>query len=396
MYTAFRRAKLHPRLAFCFTALATVIAAATLTGCNTQPQGGGEAPPPPQVTVATPEERAITDWDEFTARIAAVEAVEVRARVSGYLESVDFTDGDTVEQGELLFVVDPRPFEAAVAQAEAVLQQAQVSAQLADNDLERAKDLFNSRAISEEEFDARTQNVQSARSAVKAADAALTQSRLDLEFTRVKAPISGRTSRALVTRGNLISGGQSNATLLTTIVSRDPVYAYFTAAEDAYLKYQRLAQSGDRPSSRVAPNPLRLKVSDEDGYIHIGAMDFVDNVVDSSTGTIEGRGIFPNPDGILIPGLFAKVQLQGRGPYPALLIPDTAIGTDQSRQFVYVLDDQNMVSQQVITPGRLTEDGLRVVEAGLTAESRFILTGLQRVRPGMVVSPSSATDQQGP
>ncbi len=396
MKPAFRQAAPRRALAPRLTALTVVLAAIVLSACNSQPPGGGQAPPPPQVTVTTPEQRDITDWDEFTARIAAVEAVEVRARVSGYLESVDFTDGETVEQGQLLFVVDPRPFEAAVAQAEAVLNQAQVSAQLADNDLERAQDLFNSRAISEEEFDARTQNVQSARSAVKAAEAALTQTRLDLEFTRIKAPISGRTSRALVTRGNLISGGQSNATLLTTIVSRDPVYAYFTAAEDAYLKYQRLAQSGDRPSSRVAPNPLRLKVSDEDGFVHVGAMDFVDNVVDPSTGTIEGRGIFPNPDGILIPGLFAKVQLQGKGPYPALLIPDTAIGTDQSRQFVYIVDGENKVSQQVITPGRLTEDGLRVVEAGLTAETRFILTGLQRVRPGMVVAPSTANDQQGP
>ena len=367
-----------------------------LASCTSQPQGSGQTPPPPKITVTTPEQRDITDWDEFTARIGAVEAVEVRARVSGYLESVDFDDGQDVEQGQLLFVVDPRPFEAAVAQAEAVLKQAQVSSQLADNDLERAEDLFNSRAISEEEYDARTQNVESARSAVRAAEAALTQSKLDLEFTRIKAPIAGRTSRALVTRGNLISGGQANATLLTTIVSRDPVYAYFTAAEDAYLKYQRLAQAGDRPSSRTTPNPLRLKVSDEEGFVHMGAMDFVDNVVDPSTGTIEGRGIFPNPDGLLIPGLFAKVQLQGKGPYPALLIPDTAIGTDQSRQFVYVVDEENRVSQQVITPGRLTEDGLRVVESGLSADTRFVLTGLQRVRPGMVVSPSNASDQQGP
>ncbi|MFK7958343.1 MAG: efflux RND transporter periplasmic adaptor subunit [Lysobacterales bacterium] len=364
-------------------------------GCGSSETDSPRSAPPPQVTVAKPQQRDITDWDEFTARLAAVQAVEIRARVGGYLESVDFADGEIVEEGQLLFVVDPRPFEAAVAQAQALLNQAEVSEKLATNDLARAKDLFNSRAISEEEFDARTQNVQSAISAVTAAGAVLTQSKLDLEFTRVRAPIAGRTGRALVTKGNLISGGAANATLLTTVVSRDPIYAYFTAAEDAYLRYQRLDQSGDRPSSRTAPNPLRLKVSDEEGFAHLGQMDFVDNIVDAATGTIEGRGIFPNENGFLIPGMFAKVQLLGRGPYPALLIPDTAIGTDQSRQFVFVVDEENKVSQQVITPGRLTEDGLRVVEKGLDASARIITKGLQRVRPGMTVAPHSNNTEAG-
>ncbi len=376
--------------------LVALVSAYLLAGCQAEPQGAGQAPAPAQVTIAQPEQRNITDWDEFTARMAAVEAVEVRARVGGYLASVDFADGEIVEQGQLLFVVDPRPFEAAVAQSRALLAQAQVSAKLAANDLARAQDLFSSRAISEEEFDARTQNLQSAKSAVQAAEAAVSQSELELEFTNIRAPIAGRTSRALVTRGNLISGGAEAATLLTTIVSRDPIHAYFTAAEDAYLRYQRLDQSGDRPSSRTAPNALRLKVSDEEGFAHLGQMDFVDNVVDAATGTIEGRGIFPNPDGILIPGMFAKVQLQGRGPYPALLIPDTAIGTDQSRQFVFVLDDQNVASQQLITPGRLTEDGLRVVESGLTEASRIVVKGLQRVRPGMTVSPQTQEQSAAP
>lgn len=346
-----------------------------------QPQQG-----PPAVTVASPAVVQMMDWDEYTGRLAAVDSVEVRARVNGWLQSVHFDDGAIVEQGDLLFVIDPRPYEAVHNQAKAEVTRARVRLELAGNDLARARRLFESRAISEEELDARTQEQKEATAALQAAEAAVAASALDVEFTRVRAPIRGRIGRELVTVGNLVSGGSAGSTLLTTIVSLDPIHVYFTADERAFLRYQRLAREGARPSSRDTANPVRIQLADEQGFPHEGRMDFVDNRVDEATGTMQGRAVVPNPDGVLTPGLFARVQLLGEGPYEAILVPDAAIGTDQAQRFVYLVGDDNVVRRRAVTPGRLVQN-LRVVREGLSAGDRVVIEGLQRARPGSPVTP---------
>ncbi len=363
------------------------LALLTLAGC------GGKPPPPmgpPQVTVATPLLRKITDWDEYTGRLAAVDSVEIRARVSGYLQSVHFEDGALVKRGDLLFVIDPRPYEAALDEARAGLTQAKVRLELASNDLDRAKRLFASRAISEEEADARTKEHREAEAALEAAQAAEKGSALNLEFARIKAPISGRIGRKLVTVGNLVSSAGDKPTLLTTIVSVDPVQVYFTADERAFLRYTRLAGKGIRPSSRTAPNPVRLQLADEQNFPHLGHMDFVDNQVDQATGTMQGRAVFDNPDGDLTPGLFARVKLLGEGPYDALIVPDQAIATDQGQRLVYVLGPDNVVAPRPVTLGRSLGE-LRVIRDGLNATDRVVINGLQRVRPGITVTPVEGT-----
>lgn len=360
-----------------------ILAVLGLTGC------GGKPPPSmpaPQVTVATPLVRQITDWDEYTGRLAAVESVEIRARVSGYLQSVHFEDGALVQRGDLLFVIDPRPYEAALDEARADLTQAKVRLELASNDLERAKRLIASHVIPERELDARTKAQREAEAALEAAQAAQKGSALNLEFSRIKAPISGRIGRKLVTVGNLVSSSGDKPTLLTTIVSVDPIHVYFTADERAFLRYTRLAGKGIRPSSRNVPNPVRLQLADEQGFSHLGHMDFVDNQIDQATGTMQGRAVFDNPDGDLTPGLFARVQLLGEGPYEALIVPDQAIGTDQGQRFVYVLGADNVVAPRPVIPGRSLGE-LRVIRDGLSATDRVVINGIQRLRPGIAVTP---------
>ncbi len=356
-----------------------------LAACG--PAGEPEPPPwmqTPAVSVARPEVRQITDWDEYTGRLAAVGEVEVRARVSGYLDRVAFTDGAMVEAGDLLYVIDPRPFQAALAEEQAGRERAAALLALARNDEARAERLYKSRSISEEELDNRRQGARQAQANLAAAEAAVEQARLNFEFTEVRAPIRGRISRTRVTPGNLINGGTADATLLTTIVSLDPIHLYFTGSESAYLRYVRLDQSGARRSSRDAPNPVLLQLADEAGFPHEGHMDFVDNRIDPATGTMQGRAIFPNPDGVLIPGLFARVRLLGEGPYPALLVPDAAIATDQNQRFVYVLGAADVAERRNVTPGRLV-DGLRVIREGLDGDEWVIVNGLQRVRAGQPV-----------
>jgi RND family efflux transporter MFP subunit len=315
-----------------------------------------------------------------------VESVEIRARVSGYLQSIHFEDGALVKRGDLLFVIDPRPYEAALDEARADLTQAKVRIELASNDLDRAKRLFASRAISEEELDARTKEHRQAEASLEAAQAAEKGSALNLEFARIKAPVSGRIGRKLVTVGNLVSSSGDKPTLLTTIVSVDPIHVYFTADERAFLRYTRLAEKGIRPSSRNVPNPVRLQLADEQDFPHLGHMDFVDNQVDRATGTMQGRAIFANPEGDLTPGLFARVKLLGEGPYEALIVPDQAIGTDQGQRFVYVLGADNVVTPRPVTPGRTLGD-LRVIRDGLGATDRVVINGIQRIRPGISVTP---------
>ena len=343
-------------------------------------------PPPPEVTIASPLIKEVTEWDDYTGRLQAVEFVEIRARVDGYLKELHFNDGQIVNKGDLLFVIDPRPYQATLDESKADLTRANTRLKLAKNDLERAQRLFKSRAISEEELDQRQQEKQGAIADVQAAQAAVRSAELNVEFTHVRAPITGRIGRNLVDIGNLVSGGSANSSLLATLVSLDPIHVYVTADEQAYLKYVRLDRAGSRPSSRDTPNPIYLGLADEEGFPHKGHMDFVDNRIDPATGTMQARAIFPNPDYVLTPGLFARVRLLGKGPYEAMLIPDEAILADQSKKFVYVLGENNLAKRKVVELGRRIE-GLRSVLKGLEPSDKIIISGVQRVRTEAPVTP---------
>lgn len=334
-------------------------------------------PPPPAVTVVEVPARDITEWDEVTGRFQAVDAVEIRPRVSGYIRRVQFKEGSEVRKGDVLFEIDPRPYQAEVARAQAALDQARSTAALARRDVERAQRLVDVKAISREEFDSRVSGVAQSEAAVRGAEAALETARLNLEWTRVRSPITGRVSRAEVTEGNLVQGAPS-ATLLTTVVSLDPIYVYFDADEATYLKY------GAKARARGREIPVRLELADETGFPHDGHVDFLDNQLDPETGTIRARAVFSNRDRRFTPGLFARLQLAGGERRHAVLIPDQAVGTDQDKKFVLVVKSDSTVDYRPIQIGRLV-DGARVVESGLEAGERVVVKGLQRVRPGMKV-----------
>jgi RND family efflux transporter MFP subunit len=375
-----------------------VVAVATLVlaACGAPPP----APPAPKVKVTQPVVRETMEWDEFTARLDAVDSVEVRPRVSGYLQAVHFQDGSLVKKGDLLFTIDPRPYEAVLRRAQAEVALATSRLALAQKNAARAGNLLASHAISQEEADVRESNRRQAEASLEEAQAAVDAARLDVEFTRVSAPVSGRVGRKLVTEGNLINGGVgAQSTLLTTIVSLDPIYAYFEADEGSVLKYSRLARTGQRPSSREHRNPVRVGLADEEGFPHEGVMDFVDNQVDRGTGTVVARALLPNPDLSLLPGLFARLQLPGSGQYRAILIPDEAVGTDQSQKFVYVIDAEGKAQYRTVKVGPMI-DGLRVVREGLAPDDRVVVAGIQRVRPGILVDaepvPAAAVATAGP
>lgn len=344
------------------------------------------APTGPAVTVSQPVQKEIVEWDEYTGRFGAVDSVEVRARVNGYLNSVNFKPGQTVKKGDLLFVIDPRPFRIAQDQAEAQVVQAKTAAALAGKDLDRAAALLQSKNVSEQFYDQRLQNKQAADAALKAAQANLDNARLNVEFTEVRAPVAGRVSREMVSPGNLVSGGGTGSTLLTTIVSLDPIYFYFDADEAEYLKYQRLAKAGSRPSSRDVANPVELQLADEHDWPHKGKMDFVDNQFDANTGTMRARAVFENAEGLLSPGLFARVRLAGSGKYTATLLPDEAIGTDQTQRLVSVIGPDNKVILRPVKLGPVAE-GLRVIREGITPQEWVVIKGVQRARGGTVVNP---------
>ena len=364
-----------------------VLSLFVLAGCGS---GAGEqagAPPPMEVSVATVPEREITEWDEYTGRLEAVESVEIRPQVSGYLQQVNFDEGRDVRKGDVLFVIDPRPFQAELDRVQAEVDRARTAATLAGTDLVRAEKLLSTRAMSQEEYDQRKAAHVSAMAAVKAAEAGVEVARLNLAYTRVTSPISGRVGRAEVTVGNLVSGGQGGAaTRLTTVVSLAPMYVYFEAAERDYLKYIDLARSGERPLSREHANPVVMALGNETEYSHQGYMDFVDNRVNASTGTLLGRAVFPNPDRFLVPGMFVRVRLAGTSTYKGALINDRAILTDQDRRYVLVVGEGDKLEYRAITTGPMV-DGLRAVREGLKPGERIIVNGLQRVRPGMVVTP---------
>lgn len=377
--------------------MAPVLALAVLApaACSDDQAGGARPSGPPPVTVATPVVREVRNWDEYSGRFSAVGSVEVRARVSGYLEQVHFRDGQMIEEGDLLFTIDQRPFKLAVSQAKAELESAKAALTLAEKEVERARNLVGKGNISQSVFDQRVQARDGARASVARARAAVQTAELNLTFTQIRAPIAGRISRNLVSVGNLVTGGAAGTTLLTTIVTLDPIYFYFDADEAAYLRYVRLAQSGQRPSSRQVRNPVLLKLADEKDYKHRGRMDFVENQIDRNSGTITGRAVFANKRGLFTPGMFARIRLLGSGLYKAVLVPDEVIGTDQSRRFVYVVADDGTVGIRIVQPGRLI-GGLRVITSGLKAEDRIIIKGLQRARPGQKVKPMPGRIEAGP
>ncbi|WP_370175404.1 efflux RND transporter periplasmic adaptor subunit [Leeuwenhoekiella palythoae] len=351
---------------------------------TSEPAATSQAMP---VEVANPVFGKITEWDEYTGRFEASDRVDVRARVSGFLDRVNFTDGQHVKKGEVLFTLDDRPFKIALSQATAEYSQAQASLKTAQDNYKRVESLRESGALSMEEYDRRKQALAFAEASVALSQSHVDKAKLDLQFTRVIAPISGLVSRHMVNEGNLIDGGTSNATLLTTIVATSPIYFYFTGSESDYLRYVRLARNGERGSMRSEALPVSIKLQDEAEFLHDAKMDFVDNEIDNSTGTIESRAILENKDQLLEPGMFGKARLMGSAEHEALMISDDVIGTNQSLRFVYVLDNNNTVSVKNVKLGPLHSNGLRIVREGLTKEDKLIVNNIQKIRPGMVISP---------
>lgn len=384
MQRAERPAPMRAGLAWLGLGLALLLA-----GCNEETVA--EMPDTPAaVSVAQPLEREITDWDEFTGRFVSVERVDLRARVSGTLESVEFTGGQVVREGEVLFRIDPRPFQTIVAEAEARLAEARSQLVLAEREQERTQSLLSYRAATQQNVEQRAQGVAAARAQVMQADAALQRARLNLEFTTVRAPQPGRIGRHLVSPGNLVSGGEaSTATLLATIVTIDPIDIIFDIDQAALLRYVRLAETGARPSSRDVQNPVELALADELGFPHRGHVVFVDNEADAGTGTLRLRARFPNPGQLFTPGQFARVRLLGSAPYRAVMIPDSAITTDQSRRVIYVVGTDDRIAMHEVQLGP-QHDGLRVIRSGLAASDRVVVGGIPRVRIGMPVTPEPA------
>jgi RND family efflux transporter MFP subunit len=358
---------------------------ALLSACGEQDEQQAAAPPPPAVTVAKPLVQEIVDRDEFTGRFNPAASVDVRARVSGYLDRIAFTDGQMVKTGDLLFVIDQRPFQNALKEAEADLASARARQQLAVSDLERSRSLVATSAVAKATFDQRLQDKQVADANVLSADAALAKARLDLEFTEVRAPINGRISRRLVDLGNLVSG-EPSATVLTTLVSLDPIYFDFDMSESEFLAYARAAAEGRMASQRDGKVEVALRLPDEDDWTLKGILDFVDNRIDPASGTMRARAIVQNPNLFLTPGQFGRLGLPGSEPYQAILVPDRAVLSDQARKLVMTVDGEGTVVAKVVRIGPL-HDGLRVVREGVTAQDDVIVDGLVRARPGAKVTP---------
>jgi multidrug efflux system membrane fusion protein len=367
--------------------LAGLSLAALTVGGKKEPPA---APQPQAVTVAEVPERQITEWDEFTGRLEAVDQVEIHPRVTGYIKRVTFAEGKEVKKGEVLFEIDPRPYEADLARAEAELESARSAASLAKSEVQRAGKLVDMQAISREEFDSRTSAEVQGGAQVRALEAAVQTARLNLDWTRVRSPIAGRVSNALVTAGNLVQAGPPAGAVLTTVVSVDSMYLYFDSDEQTYLRYASRARSSGGTNWRTARLPVYLGLANESGFPHEGRLDFVDNQVDPTSGTIRTRAVFSNRSRTLTPGLFARVKLVGTEKMNATLVRDAAIGTDQDRKFVLVVGPGDTLAYRPIVPGRLT-DGLRIVTSGLKPGERIVVNGLMRVRPGMKVAPTLAS-----
>ena len=366
--------------------LAAVTAVALVGGCAKKEDGaggpGGPGGPPPQVTVATPLIKPIVDWDDYVGRFEAIRETEVRPRVSGYIKSINFRDGQFAKAGQLLFVIDPRPFQAALDQAKADTQRLRAAAEVARTVFARNKTLLEANAVSKEEYENAEATYKQAQASVASGEATVRARALDVEFTRVTAPIAGRMSDRRLDVGNYVTAG---TTVLTTVVALDPIYFAFTGSEAVYLKYQRANRAGTRPSSRVAPNPVDIRLGDESEYRWHGRMNFVDNALDQGSGTIRARAEVHNPDGFLTPGMFGHLRLLGSGAYNGMLIPEEAVVTDQTRKAVLVVGEGDKVEQRVVELGPIV-DGLRVVRSGIKATDRVVIAGVQRGRPGTKVS----------
>jgi multidrug efflux system membrane fusion protein len=365
-------------------AAVSVMMTGALYGCS---QGAeGQAPGAPPVTVATPLRQQVVDWDEFTGRFEAVEAVDVRARVGGYIQAVHFRDGQTVQRGQLLFTLDPRPAQAALAQARAQVAQAQSQLSLARANLARSETLLASQAVSQAEYDSNKAAVEAAEANLAAANAATRTAQLNLEYTRVTAPVSGRVSDRRVDPGNLVAGGSSAGDVLTTIVSGGPIHFVFDGSEAVALKYMR--EGGSNQGA-----PVRIRLQDEAQFSHTGRLDFSDNRIDTGSGVIRLRAVVPNADGFLRPGMFGRAQVAGAEAYDALLVPDTAISTDQARRTVYVVAQDGSVTPKAVQLGPVVQ-GLRVIKSGLAPTDRVIIAGLQRAaQPGAKVTPQNGRIQ---
>ena len=358
-----------------------------LAGCAGAPSGA-PVPPHTQVTVSRPIERYVTDYADFTARTAAVDSVDVRAHVWGYLEKVNFKEGSLVKKGEVLFEIDPRPYKALLDQADAKLLQDEVQLKFDEAEYQRNSRLVKSNTVSQSEFE-KSQSARDVDMANIAADKALIAQRaLDLQYTKVIAPVSGRVSRYVVTVGNLIqSGDQNGGTLLTTVVSVDPMYAYFDVDEHTALRVRQLVREGKSDSPRDGGYPVSLGLANQKGQPHRGTIDFVDNQVNPKTGTIRLRGIFPNKEQVLLPGLFARVRASIGRPHKALLVSGRALDTDQGQKILYVVNEKNEVVSRTVRLGAL-HDSLREITDGLNPGERMIVNGLQQVRPGIMVEPT--------
>ena len=361
-------------------------ALSTLAGCG-QGQKQASAPPPPTVTVAKPVERNVVDQDEYVGRFLAVNSVEVRSRVSGYLSEIHFIDGQMVKKGDLLFVIDHRPFEIVLDQMRANLAQSRANLAFTEADLARGQELLHNKTITEQTFDQRKQAKTVAEASVAAQEAMVHSAELDLnDYSNLRSPIDGRIGDRRVSVGNLVTGGNgSNTTLLATIVSVSPIRFEFTFDEASYLRYQRFAGTDTQMASGQGGVAVTLKLIDEPDFKHAGKMDFVDNVIDRSSGTIRGRAVFDNPGGLFTPGMFGRVRVPGSPSYTALLIPDAAVATEQSRKYVLVVDDGDVVRLKYVTPAQL-DGGLRVIKNGLAVSDRVIVNGLMRARPGVKVT----------
>lgn len=383
-----------PRLLNWKQALMGFLILNSLTACKRESggPGGASAALIPEVTIARPIAKRLKDWDEFTGRLTARERVEIHSRVSGYVTKVSFKEGTEVKAGDLLFTIDPRPYEAIVQRAEAMLAQAKSAAEVASVEARNATALRQGQAISVEESERRLKSATGEMAGVRGAEAALRAAKLDLEFTEIHAPISGRISDARVTEGNLVTGGTQGATLLTTIVELDPIYCEIEADERSVLKYREMHKTGERTSAMFARIPAEMELLNQTGWPNHGEIDFVDNQLNPATGTIRARAVFPNADRLMSPGFFAKVRIPGSGEYDGLLIRDSAVGDDQGSSFVWVLDAEDKAVYRPVTLGPLVE-GMRVIRKGLKADDRVVVLGLMSVRNGAKVK-ATMTEMQ--
>ena len=374
---------------------AAILLAASPQACRPAAKSAALPAAPPAVTVAAPVSRTITEWNEFSGRLASPARVEIRARVSGHLDTVHFKEGSVVQQGDLLFTIDPRPYAVEAARLQADVERMRTRVDLARIESRNAEQLRASAAISNEEMERRFKALGETLGSVKAAEAALEAAQLDLEFTEVRSPITGRISNARVTAGNLVRGGTQETTLLTTVVALDPIHCYFEVDERSALKYRDLIRSGQLPHALDGGMPAEMGLADQADFPHQGVVDFMDNELAPGTGTLRARGVFPNPDRLMVPGFFARVRIPGSEARETLLIRDQAVSDDQGRSFVWVVGPDDTAIYRPVVLGPKT-DGLRIVRDGLAAGERVIINGAMAVRAGAKVTATDGTMDPAP